>query len=100
MKYVIVALVFAFSATGADAHDPARAHHARYKHHSSTTSLSRGLRGPQLLGHRRRHRRRVYLGCVQLDVAGTPLLVIERGAGRPVTSPGLCLWIDVNDRRA
>ena len=33
MKYVIVALVFAFSATGADAHYPARAHHARYKHH-------------------------------------------------------------------
>ena len=32
MKYVIVALVFAFSATGADAHYPARAHHARYKH--------------------------------------------------------------------
>ena len=33
MKYVIVALVFAFSATGADAHYPARVHHARYKHH-------------------------------------------------------------------
>lgn len=32
MKYVIVALVFAFSATAADAHYPARAHHARYKH--------------------------------------------------------------------
>jgi hypothetical protein len=33
MKYVIVALVFAFSATEADAHYPAHVHHARYKHH-------------------------------------------------------------------
>jgi hypothetical protein len=50
MKYVIVALVFAFSATGADAHYPARAHHARYKHHPPPPAYPEAYAAPDSLG--------------------------------------------------
>ena len=86
MKYVIVALVFAFSATGADAHYPARVHHARYKHHPP--AYPEDYAAPELLRPRRRHRRRVSLGCMSVGVVRAPLLVIERRASWPVTSPG------------
>jgi hypothetical protein len=48
MKYVIVALVFAFSATGADAH--ARVHHARYKHHPPPPAYPEAYAAPDSLG--------------------------------------------------
>ena len=50
MKYVLVALVFAFSATGADAHYPARVHHARYKHHPPPPAYPEAYAAPNSLG--------------------------------------------------
>ena len=50
MKYAIVALVFAFSATAADARYPAHVHHARYKHHLPPPPYPEDYAAPNSLG--------------------------------------------------
>ena len=49
MKYVIVALILALSATGADAHNHAR-HHAGYKHRLPPPVYPEAYAAPDSLG--------------------------------------------------